>query len=151
MKLKQRTSLATLLAILPFFSSANVWEEIKSMPATQYDVGRIFIEVSALEIEKRLQNERLEDTKYKLETVNSVTKNELGFKFSLRAKGKYIAQNDCSKFANAFQQNLINKGLVDGFWPSLNANLKNKLKQNLVVEVELINKDNGSIMTTCRS
>lgn len=151
MKLKQRTSLAALLAVLPFFSSANVWDEIKTMPATQYDVGRVFIEIGAIEIDKRLQDERLDGTKYKVNSVSSITKDELGLKFSLRARGKYIEQDDCSNFADFFQQNMVNKGLIDEAWPGLNSDLKNKLKQSFVVEVELINKDNDSIMTTCRS
>ncbi|WP_274883291.1 hypothetical protein [Vibrio harveyi] len=151
MKLKQRTSLAVLLATLPFFSLADVWDELKSIPATQYDVGKIYIGVFALEINKILKGENIEETKYKVRKISSIDKNELGLTFSLEARGKYINPNDCSGFASLFQQNMMKKGIVDDVWSSLNSDLKNKLKQSFVVEVKLINKDNDAIMITCRS
>ena len=150
MKLKQRASLLALFALIPFLSSASIWDELKNTPANQYDVGRIFIEIAAIELDKRLENERIDGTKYKVSEISSISQNELGLKFSLKARGKHINPQDCSRFAYSLQQNFVTEGLIDETWTTLSTNLKNKLKQNFVVEVELINKDNDAVITTCR-
>jgi hypothetical protein len=149
--MKLKISVA-LLTILPFAVNANVWDDIKKLPATQYDVGRIFTELGALELNKRLEGQKLEGTKYKVSKVSSITDGKLGFKFSFEARGKYINPADCSKFATHFKNGLVQKkGVVSEFWPSLPEALSSQLNEQFAVEAELINKDNEAVMSTCGS
>lgn len=149
--MKKRLRLGiTLLACSPILTHANIWEELNSMPATQYDVGRIYTDVTALELDKMLKGEKLKGSKYSFKKVASTSlEGGIGFKFSFEARGKYIDPADCNNFAASFKQRFVSSTFIKGIWPNLSAEQYDSLYNNFVFQVELVNTDNSAVMATC--
>jgi hypothetical protein len=152
-----------LIALLTFSTLVNaeenqpassVWQKLDAVPASQYDIGRLYLDILTLQIKDALIGNEVPDTHYSIGYFGAIEiDNRLGFKISYIAEGQYISPSDCNGLLELAQRTAPVKNLIPAVWPKLKSYgiLAKDIENNFVYAVELINKDNNSIFANCHN
>ncbi|PSW20223.1 hypothetical protein C9I98_09210 [Photobacterium sanctipauli] len=148
----------TLIAVLIIISSANCFSAedismlntLKGKPATLYDIGKLKLEVAALEISRQKSGERVKGTKFTLDKVSTIeSENTLGVKLSYSARSKYITDNSCKQLQLNNQSKFNPEVLAKDLWPMLDEKSLKGVSRNLTVATELVDEDNDQLTIVC--
>ncbi|WP_375752725.1 hypothetical protein [Vibrio sp. HN007] len=141
-----------LILATSFSVNASVWDDIKNTPATQLDVGRIYLDMFSTMYKEQFVGQKVGDTKYKVKSLDSFgSDGKLGLKVGYEARGKYINPQECGMFVNISKQALPAGKLAEGIYPQMKPENKEEFASTFLYEVQLINTDNGAVMAECRS
>lgn len=140
--------------VLAFSCAANasVWDDLKKTPATQYDVGRIYLDLGSMFLSQKLAGQNVGDTKYEIKGVSSTTvDNRLGLAFAYVARGKYIDPKECGALLNITNQFLDVPTMLNSIWVDIDDATKQAVIDDFVIEVKQVNQDNDALINTCHN
>ncbi len=130
----------------------NVWDLLKQQPATKHDIGKIYLAMASLAFKDKMVGKQVGDTHYAVSNFDTEELNgRLGLKLAYTARGKYINPAECDAFLNSFSQKMNTRKLVGQIWPYQSAETLDELAKDFIYSLDLVNKDNGAVMTTCHN
>ncbi|WP_330960174.1 hypothetical protein [Photobacterium sp. 53610] len=142
-------SLATIL-LASFTLSATTLDSLKSVPASQYDVGKLKLEIAAMILTEKLKGERVGKTKFDVKKFSVVESNEkLSFVSTLTGRAKYIDKDQCASLQSQISNTPLFSGLFKGAWPGLSDESYQKLSEELKFSVILMSEENNSFKVQC--
>ncbi len=142
--------LIAILALTSFYSNADILRELKSTPATKYDIMSLNLDIGSTWMKQQLEQKYKDsNSPIKIHDVKALLDREIGIKMSFTAPTKKLTPEFCSeltaKIPNSFNQPDQLRGLVSG----LSEEQYKQLAEVLVFKLELVSADNTALKYPC--
>ncbi|HHF3152699.1 hypothetical protein HYO54_22745 [Vibrio parahaemolyticus] len=148
MNTKKFILLSGLLA--SFSLQAASLDSLKSVPASQYDLGKLQLELSAYLFTDKLKDERVDGTSFKVEKFEvEESDNKLLLVSNLVGKAKDISDSQCNTLLGGLTNNAIFSNLPKQIWPGLAEKEYAELSQEVKLSIKLISKENSNFTVQC--
>ncbi|MGR5324101.1 hypothetical protein ACP3VW_09620 [Vibrio sp. DNB22_17_1] len=148
MNTKKFILLSGLLA--NFGLQAASLDSLKSVPASQYDLGKLQLELSAYLFTDKLKDKRVDGTSFKVEKFEvEESDNKLLLVSNLVGKAKDISAPQCNTILGDLTSNVIFSNLPKQIWSGLTEKEYVELSQEVKLSIKLISKENSNFTVQC--
>ncbi|MDO6580185.1 hypothetical protein Q4491_02410 [Photobacterium sp. 2_MG-2023] len=148
MRKKRWVLLSGLLA--SFSLQAASLDSLKSVPASQYDFGKLQLELSAYLFTDKLKDERINGTSFKVEKFEvEESDNKLLLVSNLVGKTKDISESQCNTLLVGLTKNYFFSNLPKKIWPDLPEKEYVGLSEEVKLSIKLISKENSEFFVQC--
>ncbi len=146
-----------LFAIFAFWlftlsvTSAGTLEELKGVPASKYEIGKL--KLSMLAFEKSIEFNQREVGQSGFVITQFRTEEFIGHLVlvaSMTGNSKDVNKQTCQNLLEAIRENINFTDIVLDLWNDLSGEQLIALKQEVLLKAELFSKDNRGIKTDCR-
>lgn len=136
--------------LVSFGINAVSLDSLKSVPASQYDLGKLTLELSAYLFTDKLKDERIDGTGFKIDKFKVEEKEEsLLLVGDLLGRTKDISDSQCSSVLNRLTNNSFFSNLPKKVWPGLAEKEYVELSEQVKLSIKLISKENANFFVQC--
>jgi hypothetical protein len=140
----------SVLALASVTAAAGVLEDLKSVPASKYDVGKLRLEHGASELTRGLKGQNIKGSSF---DITNVVVQEFDGKLALaiRVDGKAKEMNEafCQTFVDALKKGINFDTLTREVWNGLTDEQYAALTEEFVLKVILVSKENEAFQVSC--
>lgn len=144
-----------LVFILCFIFSgsvlASVLEELKSTPATKYEVGILRLEMGAMMVSKDLEGKPVGENGFRFQGAR-VEENpgSAEFVFTVEGQAKDISEGLCQAIKKSFDDRGVLEEMKQEVWPGLSEAQYASINDEFFMAVELVSRENSAFTLSCR-
>lgn len=139
------------LLVASFTVNASVLDKLKNTPASQYELGKVQLEIAAYLLTEKFKGEKLNNSKFKTAEISiDDSDSHLTVKVSLVGRSKYLTDNACQSIHEGSKRLFPKQEVMSDLWPSLSQSEYSELSSHFFVKTELISEDNPNLKITCQ-
>ncbi|MGD8174163.1 hypothetical protein ACQEXU_21180 [Vibrio sp. TRT 21S02] len=136
--------------LISFGMQAASLDSLKSVPASQYDLGKLQLELSAYLFTDKLKDERIDGTSFKVERFEvEESDNKLLLVSNLVGKAKDISDSQCNTLLGGLTKSIYFSNLPKQIWPGLPEKEYVELSEEVKLSIKLISKENSNFTVQC--
>lgn len=131
--------------------SANEWDSLKSKPVNQYQLAQLYLTLGTTIMTLEQKGREVPNTNFRLYSFSVIESDgKLGMKMSLVGRSKDLDAKLCSGLVDRLQKNLLSSiGGLETIIPFLKASEVDSLKNDFLIEVQFISKENKELTIQC--
>jgi hypothetical protein len=149
--------LFTVYILISSIAGAGVLNDLKSVPATKYDIGKLRLEHGADVLTRRLKGQKIRlkghDALGSSFDISSVIVQEFDGKLALaiRVVGKAKEMNElfCQDFVGRLKKGINFDAMAKEIWDGLSDEQYAALKEEFMLKVILVSKENDAFRVSC--
>lgn len=130
---------------------ASVLGELKSTPATKYEVGILRLEMGALIVSRDLEGKPVGENGFKFQGARVEEKQDsVEFVFTVEGKAKDISEGLCQAIKKSFDDRGVVEEMKQEVWPGLSEAQYEDINDEFFMAVELVSRENSAFTLSCR-